>query len=158
MHVSSSKSNGKKGLNFELNLVSFIDILSVCICFLLVTTVFMSLGSLHASQAIGDSKTQQDQKNQGSVSVSMGSSGEVQFQFDHVKSFTGRRQTITVRGQRGQIDFSTVNRWIDSFSKHTDEIKTVMIMPNPSSHYDDIIQLMARFKKNSIGQIGIAPL
>jgi len=35
MHVTGSRKGRKKSMNFELNLVPFIDVLSTCICFLL---------------------------------------------------------------------------------------------------------------------------
>ena len=47
MHVSGPSNKGRrKAMNFELNLVPFIDVLSTCICFLLVTAVFINLGRL----------------------------------------------------------------------------------------------------------------
>ena len=47
---------GKKGLNAELNLVPFIDLLSMCICFLLMTAVWVQIGVLDVKQGIGTSK------------------------------------------------------------------------------------------------------
>ena len=43
-----------KGQNFDLNLVPFIDLLSVNITFLLVTAVWLQLSSLNVEQAIQD--------------------------------------------------------------------------------------------------------
>ena len=42
----------KKNLNPEVNLVPFIDLLSVCICFLLVSAVWLQLGSVQIKQAL----------------------------------------------------------------------------------------------------------
>lgn len=47
-------SNSKRrSLDAELNLVPFIDLLSTCICFLLMTAVWMEIGSLQVKQATG---------------------------------------------------------------------------------------------------------
>ena len=43
----------RKNLNPEVNLVPFIDLLSVCICFLLVSAVWLQLGSLQIKQSLG---------------------------------------------------------------------------------------------------------
>jgi biopolymer transport protein ExbD len=43
----------RKTLDAELNLVPFIDLLSTCICFLLMTAVWMEIGSLQVKQATG---------------------------------------------------------------------------------------------------------
>jgi biopolymer transport protein TolR len=51
--VEEGKGRGK-GMNFELNLVPFIDLLSVCITFLLATAVWAQIYSLQVDQAISD--------------------------------------------------------------------------------------------------------
>src|SRR5271168_4330259 len=46
--------NGRrKSLDAELNLVPFIDLLSMCICFLLMTAVWMEIGALQVKQLVG---------------------------------------------------------------------------------------------------------
>ena len=155
MHVAGRASGGrKKRTNFELNLVPFIDVLSTCICFLLVTAVFINLGSFHVSQAVGSEKSKE--KPKGSVTASLGSNGEIRFQ---VKDVPGARASlVTIGGERGKVNFTRTEDWIKSFAGHYKEVKTVLIMPNPKSKYDDLIQLMAQFKASSMDQIGIAPL
>jgi biopolymer transport protein ExbD len=156
MHVSGSKKGKKKSLNFELNLVPFIDVLSTCICFLLVTAVFINLGSLHVSQAVGSEKT--DAKPQGSVQVSLGGHGDIRFEVKDVPSLRRSGTLTTITGLNGKINYQRTEEWIKSFSTRFTDVKTVLIMPNPSSKYDDLIQLMAQFKASSMDQIGIAPL
>jgi biopolymer transport protein ExbD len=158
MHFAGSGGRGrKKNMNFDLNLVPFIDVLSTCICFLLVTAVFINLGSLHVSQAVGSEKLETQQK-QGSVMVSMGGQGDVRFEVKDVKGVGGNNALVTIKGAGGKIDFSRTSQWIESFASRFQDVKTVLLMPNPTSKYDDMIQLMAQFKKNSMDQIGVAPL
>jgi len=52
--VDSGGGGRGKGMNFELNLVPFIDLLSVCITFLLATAVWTQIVSLQVDQAIQD--------------------------------------------------------------------------------------------------------
>ncbi len=147
----------KKNMNFELNLVPFIDVLSVCICFLLVTAVFINLGSIHVSQAVGSEKLDET-PSKGSITVSMGGQGDVRFEVKDVKGFTGDLNLVTVKGSGGKVNFAKTEEWIKAFSTRFADVKTVLLMPNPTSKYDDMIQLMAQFKANSVDQIGIAPL
>ena len=42
--------NGKKDLNFELNLMPVFDILAVCICFLLMTVVWVEVKAVETKQ------------------------------------------------------------------------------------------------------------
>lgn len=157
MHVAGNKKGRKKSMNFELNLVPFIDVLSTCICFLLVTAVFINLGSFHVSQAVGSEKSKQEEKK-GSVTVSLGSKGEIRFEVKDVKGLRGSQALTTISGTNGQVDFKRTEEWIAGFAGQYKDVKTVLLMPNPSSKYDDLIQLMAQFKKTSMDQIGIAPL
>lgn len=54
--VEGGKGRGKK-TNFELNLVPFIDLLSVQITFLLATAVWIEISTLPVDQAISDPNT-----------------------------------------------------------------------------------------------------
>src|SRR3974390_3252169 len=100
MNIAGS-NNGRRKLNFELNLVPFIDVLSTCICFLLVTTVFLNLGSFNVNQAIGDAKAKEEKK-QGTVTVSFGSKGDVRFEIKDVPSYSGKNSVVTIHGDRGE--------------------------------------------------------
>ena len=157
MHMpSSNKRGGKKSMNFELNLIPFIDVLSTCICFLLVTAVFINLGSFHVNQAVGSAKTEEQDKPKGTVTASFGGAGDVRFE---VRDIPGSKPSmVTIKGDSGRINFKRTEEWIQAFASQNVEVKTVLLMPNPYSKYDDLIQIMAQFKKSSMDQIGIAPL
>ena len=43
----------KKSVSTELDLVAFISLLSVCICFLLLTAVWIQIASMDVKQAVG---------------------------------------------------------------------------------------------------------
>ena len=51
--VGGAQSGRRKSLDAEVNLVPFIDLLSMCICFLLVTAVWIQIGSLQVKQSHG---------------------------------------------------------------------------------------------------------
>lgn len=48
-----SAGGRRKSLDAELNLVPFIDLLSMCICFLLMTAVWMEIGGVNVKQLVG---------------------------------------------------------------------------------------------------------
>lgn len=157
MYMSGSGKRGrKKNMNFELNLVPFIDVLSTCICFLLVTAVFINLGSFHVSQAVGSAKQNESEKPKGSVTVSFGGQGDVRFETKDIPGSKG--SMTTVKGEGGKVNFKRTEEWIRAFASQNVEVKTVLLMPNPYSKYDDLIQMMSQFKKSQMDQIGIAPL
>src|SRR6266550_2725727 len=43
----------RRSLEAEINLVSFIDLLSMCICFLLITAVWIQVGAVQVKQSKG---------------------------------------------------------------------------------------------------------
>lgn len=157
MYVGGRSGKGrKKSTNFDLNLVPFIDVLSTCICFLLVTAVFINLGSFHVSQAVGGEQTKE--KPKGSLTVSLGGTGEIRFEVKDVPGIRKSDATVTINGEGGKLNFFRAEAWIKNFAARNRDVKTVLIMPNPRSKYDDLIQLMAQFKRSDLDQIGIAPL
>src|ERR1700722_7430882 len=98
-------------MNFELNLVPFIDVLSTCICFLLVTAVFINLGAFHVSQAVGSEKTKE---KQASVTASLGSNGDIRFE---VKDLRGvKSPMVTIGGDHGKVNFARTDEWIKGFA------------------------------------------
>ena len=66
----------KKELNFELNILPILDILSVLICFLLLTAVWVQVGTIDTKQAIGDN-TATAAKNPPSIWVTVANDGVV---------------------------------------------------------------------------------
>src|ERR1700722_17138709 len=49
----SASGGRRRSLDAELNLVPFIDLLSMCICFLLMTAVWMEIGGVNVKQLVG---------------------------------------------------------------------------------------------------------
>src|ERR1700679_3944049 len=98
-------SNGRRKLNFELNLVPFIDVLSTCICFLLVTAVFINLGAFDVSQAVGSDAAQSKEKPKGSVTVSLGGQGDIRFEVQNVQGLKKSESLVTIHGEGGKLNF-----------------------------------------------------
>ncbi len=57
MHVESQSGNGKKDLNTDLNLVPFIDLMSMAISFLLITAVWTQVSMIQIGSSIYGKKT-----------------------------------------------------------------------------------------------------
>ena len=51
--ASGRGGKGRKSLDAEVNLVPFIDLLSMCICFLLMTAVWVEMGAVNVKQTVG---------------------------------------------------------------------------------------------------------
>jgi biopolymer transport protein TolR len=148
--------NGKKDLNFELNLLPVFDMLASCICFLLMTAIWIHVGSMDFAQALGGAAA--GKENPPSIWANMNSEGQIVFSVKDAERIPGGMKQITLTGGDGKIKWNTVSAYIDNVHRQAPEIKTALIMPNGASAYEDVVQLMDLFKKRGIKDIGISPL
>lgn len=147
--------NQKGSVNFELNLIPFIDILSTCICFLLMTTVFIQLATLDNKQGMGN-ETISGEKSPPSLMVKLEENGNVRLLLkDVAESPLGREMTIQLSNAD---DWSEVSQKIAMFKESIPELNTALVLPSKTSRYNDLIKAMDELKKNSFTNLGISPL
>ncbi|MCM2281795.1 MAG: biopolymer transporter ExbD [Bdellovibrionaceae bacterium] len=157
MASTETTTSGSKQMTFDLNLVPFIDILSTCICFLLMTTIWVQIGVFNVSQAIG-SEPPAGGKNPPSVIVEMKNSGLVEISLKDVEGMNKPQAQDISPGATGDVNWLAVETSIDSIGARVPNIKTVLVMPSAKTKYDDVIRMMDLLKKRKLDQIGIAPL
>ena len=144
-----------KELNFELDLLPVISMMSVCICFLLLTAVWTQVGSMNIEQGLGQESTRQDQKA-ASLWISMKSGGEVELKLMDAPS-TGVRAKSFVLGAAGS-GWPQLEKHAREIKRVLPTLKTALIMPDAKVNYGDVIRMMDQLKGLEIGEIGIAPL
>lgn len=147
----SSGPSSKKELNFELNLLPIFDVLSVCICFLLMTVVWVQVGSVDTTQAVGG-QSQSETKKVPTVWVTFDEKGSLNFSFKNAKV---KANDFSLRSNKGQLNLSRIESQIKKLDK-TFEI--ALLMPAANTSYDNIIQVMDMFKQAGINDVGISPL
>jgi len=152
----STQGNSSKDQTFELNLVPFIDVLSTCICFLLMTAIWINVGVLNVTQAIG-SEPPAGGKNPPSVIADIKTDGTIQLS---LKDVVNHKHAVAydVRAQSGRIDWDRVEAYVATLQANIPELKTALVMPSARTKYEDVIRIMDLFKKSKITDVGIAPL
>lgn len=145
----------KKDLNAELNLTPFIDLLSTCVCFLLITAVWIEIGSIEIKQSHGTEAPKQEKisydldvvfKNNNAISLNLKRNGR------RVKEFS-------VKGN----DFndilanlnSTISSKVLSYGNKAITIAAATITPRSSVNYGDLISTLDVLRKNEIINIGV---
>lgn len=146
--------NGKKELDFELNLIPFIDMLSSCISFLLLTAVWTYVGSIDTTQAIGAENTAKA-NNPPSVVVQLDKDNSFEFQLKDVK--TNQRNFI-VKAERGEPNWDRVNKFLKTLKQTYPDINTSVVLTRPSVTYGHTIKLVDSLKKAEIKDVGISPI
>ncbi len=139
-----------KHLDFEINLIPCIDLLSVCICFLLLTAVWLQVGSLNVKQAIGGQSAAETEKK-SQLWVSMGEKGELVFNVKQSAKITGSRATM-------KTTVTDMAKAVETLKTLDPTLKTVLIQPRTQTEYDEIITVMDEFKKNGLNDLGVVPL
>lgn len=142
----------KKDLNFEINILPILDILSVLICFLLLTAVWLQVGTLETKQAIGDNAIS-GATNPPSLWIRM-KDGSLSFDLRDVKvSRAGLEETMT-----GSVNWDRVTAKIAQIHAQIPDLKTVVIQPEAKTNYGDVIRMMDQLKKADLIDVGLSPL
>ena len=145
-------NQGKKDLNFELNLLPVFDILSCCICFLLMSVAWIQIGSLNANQALG-AKGQEGDQTKPAIWAYMNPGGEVVINAKNTKF-----GEVTLHGVQNQIDWPLLSQRISGIHQAVPSLSIALIMPTKKSAYQDIVKLMDIMKTTGVNDVGISPL
>ncbi|HMN67532.1 MAG TPA: biopolymer transporter ExbD [Bdellovibrionales bacterium] len=149
--------HNKKHLDFEINLIPCIDLLSVCICFLLLTAVWLQVGSLNVKQAIGGQSAAETEKR-AQLWVTMGEGGAISLNLKQSAKVPAKLATLTFKGVQGRTDVAEVNKAVTQFKTLDPELRTVLIQPQMQTDYEEIIGLMDEFKRAGLTDLGVVPL
>ncbi|MEK6773927.1 MAG: biopolymer transporter ExbD [Bdellovibrionota bacterium] len=147
----------KKHLDFELNLIPFIDLLSVCICFLLITAVWMNVGSVNVKQAIGGQSAAETEKKP-TLWVFLADDGGLTLETRDSSRMPASLQKYSLKGQEGKTDLKQLLVQLQEMKRAEPELRTALIQPKPQTSYEEIINLMDSFKTAGMADLGVVPL
>ncbi len=147
----------KKEVNTEVDLVAFISLLSVCICFLLLTTIWIQIASMNVKQAVGGQAAAGKPKPE--MWVVMKDQGELQFKLRHTPSkITRSFGKIKIPGIEGKPDFTELASYLGKLNGEYQDLSMALIRPAEKTPFEDIIELMDVFRKQGIEDLGVTPL
>ena len=142
----------KKNLNTEVDLVAFISLLSVCICFLLLTAIWIQIGSLNVKQAVGGQPASKTKKVPA-LWTKMQDDGRVMLQLQDFPR-TARRQighrVWVPANSEGEINFEDFQEKISNIKSLVPDLKTGLVLPRGNSRYENVIRLMDHMKQEGL--------
>ncbi len=147
----------KKELDSELNLIAFISLLSVLICSLLLTAIWVQIGTMDVKQAVGGQAAESKDK-QPTLWAKMKKQGDVVFQLEDAPRIKRKLRVFRVKGVDGKPDKEAVAQHLEKLKKVLPKLSVALVKPNAESLYEDIILLMDQFKKVGLPDLGVAPL
>jgi biopolymer transport protein TolR len=149
--------HSKKHLDFEVNLIPFIDLLSVSICFLLITAVWLSVGSLNVKQAVGG-QAQEDTKKSPLVWVRLTTQGDVDLEVQQSSLVPAGLRKIRIPQVDKRVNWEGFEKAISSIKQVEPSLNTGLIQPTASTAYEDIIDVMDKLKASGMTDLGVSPL
>lgn len=145
----------KKELDFELNLTSFIDLLSTCTCFLLITAVWIQIGTVeikqsHGTEAAAEKKDSFDLdlvfKNPTELRLNLKKDGKHVRVID-VKSDTKENMLI-------KLNEALLTQVLNDKNKKI-TIAVATVTPRSTVNYGELISTLDVLRKNQIVNIGV---
>lgn len=151
--------NKKKNLDNEINLISFISLLSVLICALLLSTVWVKLATFDISQAVGGAQINSSKKNkkQPKLWVSM-NKNFIQLKVKNARKLKASLRLKNFKIKNQQWKHKVLTEHIQKIVKQLPQLKQAFVKPNSSSVYKDVIKLMDSLKVAGVSQLGLVPL
>jgi biopolymer transport protein TolR len=149
-------SRKKKHLEFEINLIPAIDLLSVCICFLLLTAVWLHVGALNVKQAVGGQPASETAKKP-TVWVQISGQGDVSLDVRDAR-VPAKLVKAKVAGKEGKPDLEGIQAIASQLKSAEPTLTTVLIQPQAATMYESIIDVMNSFKKQGMIDLGVSPL
>ncbi len=133
----------RKGDDAEINLVPFIDLLSVCICFMLLTAVWIQAGVLETKQGLGTES--EAKKDTAALWVEIGLNNDL---------------LVSVGGNKAKkrVHVKNLETYASTLKGQYPSMKTALVLPSTSSNYSTMIKAMNSLKKADFPNVGIAPL
>ncbi len=145
----------KKELNADLNLTPFIDLLSTCVCFLLITAVWIEIGAVEIKQSHGTAAAP-SKKISYDLDVVYKDSTHASL---NLKRNGKRVQKIKVEGATDAEFQANLNDIIKTkiltFKNKVVEIATATVTPRTSVNYGSLVQTLDTLRKNEIINIGV---
>ncbi len=153
---SSFGSGRKRSLDAEINLVPFIDLLSMCICFLLMTAVWTQLGSVQVKQANGTDAAQT--APQKTVDLDLKYSGKHEALITMKKAGKVTR-TLKVAGKSdaeiGAQLHSQLQNIRSELTREGLKVSSVFLTAHEGVDYGSLVSMMDVFRKNEMSNIGV---
>jgi len=156
----------KKSLDAEINLVPFIDLLSMCICFLLMTAVWMQLGTVNVKQAVG-TDAPSDSAKQSELDLKYTSTSSLELSVKHAGSTKLYKVNAPTNEERlkqlretvqGLAQTLAFNSQQDLKTQFGQNISAAHITTRTGVTYGELVSVMDVFRDIGVVNLGLVPV
>ena len=139
---------GKKALDAELNLVPFIDLLSCCISFLLITAVWTQIAGLKVSSSGGPPEPQSKQESTIDVKLLLNDKGY---------QLTMAGASIDIPKLNGAFDRKELGEKLKTLKANLPDQTAITVQPEDSVAYADLVETVDTAMGEKLRNVTVAP-
>ena len=139
---------GKKALDAELNLVPFIDLLSCCISFLLITAVWTQIAGLQVASSGGPPDPQAKQESTIDVRLLLNDKGY---------QLTMAGASIDIPKQNGVFDRKTLAEKLKTLKTSLLDQSAITVQPEDTVAYADLVETVDTAMGEQLRNVTVAP-
>lgn len=154
---SPSGNGRRRSLDGEINLVPFIDLLSMCICFLLMTAIWIEIGSVELRQLMGTAEM--DTNHPVEIAVELGTPNSYKVSLEQ----QGRvLQAIAVTGATRAEAESRLSQFLGQvqavvMAKSPDLALSARVTPSAQVEYGEMVSILDLLKGYGISALAVIP-
>ena len=139
---------GKKPLDAELNLVPFIDLLSCCISFLLITAVWTQIAGLQVASSGGPPEQQTKQETTIDVRLLLNDKGY---------QLTMAGANIDIPKVDGAFDRKSLGEKLRTLKTSLPDQTAITVQPEDSVAYADLVETVDTAMGEKLRNVTVAP-
>lgn len=147
-----TSKGGKKALDAELNLVPFIDLLSCCISFLLITAVWTQISALNVASS---GAPQEEQKQDATIDVKL-----LLTEKGYSLNMAGAAVEIPkiASGAGPVFDRKALQEKLKTLKSSLPEQSAITVQPEDAVAYDDLVNTVDTCMGEQLRNVTVAPL
>lgn len=149
-------------MNFDLNVISFIGLLAVCICFLLLAAIWVHIASIDVRQTLGESSFEDQESSV--IWAKMLQNGQVELILQNPPSNIDERlHSHRVQGLLNaeglfKPNYEDILSHLRTIMTQVPYLSTGLVIPYRQAKYEDIILIMDQFKEVGLSSLGVSPI
>ena len=150
-------SRKMKNFDYQLDLTPFISLLSVCICFLLLTVAWFQIGSLSVKQVMGGKAQGVKKGDKPSLWIYMKTQKRIEVRFKRGEKSLSQK-FINSSSKEEAFNFRELKRYIADLKNRESDLNEVFIFPQEQAVYEDIVKIMDGIRQVGIFNMGLSPI
>ena len=159
----------KDNYDYQLDLTPFISLLSVCICFLLVTVAWYQVGSLTMKQVMGGDTSEVSKENKPSLWIHLESKKDILVKIKKGKKYISQKvirnsktantkKIANTKNTEKEFNHNDFKKYVLAMKKQIPDLNQAIILPNQDILYEDIIKIMDGVRQSGVFNLGVSPI